>query len=112
MVVAAARVGSDVAMNLRSLKGLSDTSAFFKNMDNVPVDALRGISKSDMTDLLKGFDDVQLAKIGKKLDPKYVEGVNPALAAKLKPPTLISKSIDGVKLLSTKTVDGVKKFEK
>ncbi len=73
-LAAAARVGSDVAMNLKSLRGLSDTSTFFKNMDNVPVDALRGISKSDMTDLLKGFDDVQLAKIGKKLDPKYVEG--------------------------------------
>jgi len=110
MAAAAARVGGDVVMNLKSLRGLGDTSTFFKNMDNVPVDALRGISKSDMTDLLKGFDDVQLAKIGKKLDPKYVEGMNPALAAKLKPPTLISKSIDGVKLLSTNTVNGVKRL--
>ena len=102
-------IGTDAVMNLKSLKRLSNsnTDGFFKYMDELEPSTLQKITKTDMTDILKGLDDAQLAKIGKKLDADFVKTLDPKLAAKLKPSQL-SMVVDGAKRLSTSTVDGVK----
>ena len=105
------RASGDAVANLKSLKGLSTSTDFFKTLDDIPVDSLQSLTKSDMTDLLKGMDDAQLAKIGKKLDADYISGLNPELATKLKPPTATSKFRDGVKSLGNKMGNNMSGFK-
>lgn len=110
-------IGTDAVMNLKSLKALGNADGFFKNLDNVQPSTLQRITKADMTDILKGLDDAQLAKIGKKLDVGYVKELDPQLAAKLQPDIfkVVANSapeaggaVAKVNRLSTSTVDGVK----
>lgn len=105
------RLSADAVTNLKSLKGLGNSTDFLKTLDNIPTDSLKSLSKSDMTDLLKGLDDAQLAKIGKKLDADYISGLNPELAAKLKPPTTTSKFVDGVKSLGNRLGNNMTTFK-
>ena len=105
------RLSGDAVSNLQSLKGLSSSTDFLKTLDGIPVDSLKSLSKSDMTDLLKGLDDAQLAKIGKKLDADYISGLNPELAVKLKPPTTTSKFLDGVKSLGNRLGNNMSAFK-
>jgi hypothetical protein len=46
---------------------------------------LKRIPPDDLTDILKGIDDAELARIGKKLDADFVKKLDPDLAKKLKP---------------------------
>lgn len=105
------RLSADALTNLKSFKGLDNSVDFFKRLDDMPTDSLKSLSKSDMTDLLKGLDDAQLAKIGKKLDADYISGLNPELAAKLKPPTMASRTLDGVKRLRNIMGDNIAAFK-
>jgi hypothetical protein len=68
-------------ISLRATKGDQLVTAF-KGLD---PNVVKGIKPSEMTDILKSVSDVDLAKIGKNLDPKYVQTLDPKLAAKLKP---------------------------
>jgi hypothetical protein len=68
-------------ISLRATKGDQLVTAF-KGLD---PNVVKGIKPSEMTDILKSVSDVDLAKIGKNLDPKYVKTLDPKLAAKLKP---------------------------
>ena len=108
----AGSIGTDAVMNLKSLKALGNADGFFKNLDNVLPSTLQRITKADMTDILKGLDDAQLAKIGKKLDVGYVKELDPQLAAKLKPSTQLSRAVDGVKSLGTKMGNNISAFKK
>ena len=108
----AGSIGTDAVMNLKSLKALGNADGFFKNLDNVQPSTLQRITKADMTDILKGLDDAQLAKIGKKLDVGYVKELDPQLAAKLKPSTQLSRAVDGVKSLGTKMGNNISAFKK
>jgi len=108
----AGSIGTDAVMNLKSLKALGNADGFFKNLDNVLPSTLQRITKADMTDILKGLDDAQLAKIGKKLDVGYVKELDPQLAAKLKPSTQLSSTIDAVKSLGIKFGNSMSGFKK
>jgi hypothetical protein len=108
----AGSIGTDAVMNLKSLKALGNADGFFKNLDNVLPSTLQRITKADMTDILKGLDDAQLAKIGKKLDVGYVKELDPQLAAKLKPSTQLSRAVDGVKSLGIKFGNSMSGFKK
>jgi hypothetical protein len=68
-------------ISLRATKGDQLVTAF-KGLD---PNVVKGIKPSEMTDILKSVSDVDLAKIGKNLDPKYVKTLDPKLAAKLQP---------------------------
>ena len=127
-VFRAGRIGTDAVMNLKSLKALGNADGFFKNLDNVQPSTLQRITKADMTDILKGLDDAQLAKIGKKLDVGYVKELDPQLAAKLQPDIfkVVAKSApeaggavakvnrlsDAVKSLGTKFGNSMSGFKK
>lgn len=111
MATSFGRLSADALANLKSFKGLDDSTKFFKRLDDMPTDSLKSLSKSDMTDLLKGLDDAQLAKIGKKLDADDISGLNPELAAKLKPPTTTSKFQDGVKSLGNRLGNNISAFK-
>jgi hypothetical protein len=81
-----------------------------------------------MTDILKGLDDAQLAKIGKKLDVGYVKELDPQLAAKLQPDIFkvvansapeaggavakVNRLSDAVKSLGTKFGNSMSGFKK
>ena len=91
-MAAAVGAGGDVAKNLKTLKSLSSTTDFFKTLDGLPVNSLKGIETDDLSDILKGLDDAQLAKIGKKLDGDFVKNLDPELAAKLKPAGALKKA--------------------
>lgn len=91
MAVSLGRRSADALTNLKSFKSLDDSTKFFKRLDDMPTDFLNSLTKSDMTDLLKGLDDAQLAKIGKKLDADYVKKLDPDLAKKLKPDGVFKK---------------------
>ena len=108
----AGSIGTDAVMNLKSLKALGNADGFFKNLDNVLPSTLQRITKADMTDILKGLDDAQLAKIGKKLDVGYVKELDPQLAAKLQPSTQLSRAVDGVKSLGIKFGNSMSGFKK
>ena len=105
------RLSADALTNLKSFKALSNSADFFKRLDDIPTDSLKSLSKADRTDLLKGLDDAQLAKIGKKLDADDISGLNPELAAKLKPPTTTSKFQDGVKSLGNRLGNNMSAFK-
>ena len=92
MAVSLGRRSADALTNLKSFKSLDDSTKFFKRLDDMPTDFLNSLTKSDMTDLLKGLDDAQLAKIGKKLDADYVKKLDPDLAKKLKPDGVFKKA--------------------
>jgi hypothetical protein len=86
----------DTAALLKFAKTKGTLVDVFKGMD---ASAFRGIPADDMTDILKGLDDAQLAKIGKKLDVGYVKGLDPQLAAKLKPGFVNKLRLKGTKKL-------------
>ena len=124
----AGSIGTDAVMNLKSLKALGNADGFFKNLDNVLPSTLQRITKADMTDILKGLDDAQLAKIGKKLDVGYVKELDPQLAAKLQPDIFkvvansapeaggavakVNRLSDAVKSLGTKFGNSMSGFKK
>jgi hypothetical protein len=99
------RLSGDALANLKSFKGLDNSADFFKRLDDMPTDSLKSLSKSDMTDLLKGLDDAQLAKIGKKLDADDVKILDPSLAKKLKPDGVFKKAGTAVTNAARRTIE-------
>ena len=105
MAVSLGRRSADALTNLKSFKSLDDSTKFFKRLDDMPTDFLNSLTKSDMTDLLKGLDDAQLAKIGKKLDADYVKKLDPDLAKKLKPDGVFKKAGTAVTNASRRAIE-------
>jgi hypothetical protein len=89
MAVSVARAGGEVAtlttLSLKSLKASGDLADFTFALKNVDPKVLKSIPADDLSDLLKGIDDVELAKIGKNLPADFVKTLDPSLAKKLKP---------------------------
>lgn len=92
VAVAAARAGDEAA----SFTALSFKSLPASQLKIMPVDdivaGIKGLEPVDVNKILKKLDDAQLAKIGKKLDGDFVKGLEPELAAKLKPAGALKKA--------------------
>lgn len=86
----------DTAALLKVAKTNGTLVDVFKSID---ASAFKGIPADDMTDILKGLDDAQLVEIGKKLDVGYVKGLDPQLAARLKPGFVNKLRLKGTKKL-------------
>lgn len=86
----------DTAALLKVAKTNGTLVDVFKGID---ASAFKGIPADDMTDILKGLDDAQLVEIGKKLDVGYVKGLDPQLAARLKPGFVNKLRLKGTKKL-------------
>jgi hypothetical protein len=85
---AAARAGGDVALtasSLKSLKASGNMTGLVYAVNAADPQVLKRIPADDLTDILKGIDDAELARIGKKLDADFVKKLDPDLAKKLKP---------------------------
>jgi hypothetical protein len=85
---AAARAGGDVALtasSLKSLKASGNMTSLVYAVNAADPQVLKRIPPDDLTDILKGIDDAELARIGKKLDADFVKKLDPDLAKKLKP---------------------------
>ena len=94
---------SDLLAN--SLKALKNSDGLVDGFRAADPSLLSQIPANEMTDILKGLDDVQLAKIGKNLDAGYVKGLDPNMAKKLKP-NILGK----VRVGATEAINGMKRF--
>ena len=99
VAVAAARTGANVGADsvdllsiLKTHKANGEATELFSVLRKAKAEDLIKFNPDEFSDILKGLDDAQLAKIGKKLDGDFVKGLEPELAAKLKPAGAFKKA--------------------